>query len=427
MGEIRKRCGIWWVRYVNDGHWCEESSHSTERRIAEQLLQTREVAALNAMCGTAGAGHRPNILIAPDGRTPGIALNPRQTAALLTAVCAFVRRYVVLSDDQAVAATLWAAHTHAIEAADCTPYLHVTAATKRAGKTRLLDVLEPLVPRPWRTDRVSAAVLVRKIDAEHSTLLLDESDAALTTGTAYAETLRGVLNSGYRRSGKVSLCAGGSGYRDFATFAARPLPGGQLPDTVADRSIPIRLQRRMVSEPVARWRDRESQAAAAPLATRLAQWARMAVPKLRIARPKLPAALDDRAADVWEPLLAIADRAGDEWPARARQSAEALSGRHEDPDPLVQLLGDIRAVLDQEHGAVIPTNVLLDRLVDAEDRPWSEWRRGHPLTARGLACLLGPLGVHPDRCDTPNGRCRGYRREAFQDAVARYLPHEASR
>ena len=272
MGHICQRGAIWWVHYYSHGRWHEESSHSRERRIAEQLLQTREVEALNAMCGAAGAGHRPNTPIAPDGSTPSIALNPRQTAALLAAVCAFVRRYVVVSDDQAVAATLWAAHTHAIEAADCTPYLHVTAATKRAGKTRLLDVLEPLVPRPWRTDRVSAAVLVRKIDAEHSTLLLDESDAALTTGTAYADTLRGVLNSGYRRSGKVSLCAGGIGYRDFATFAAKAVAGiGQLPDTVADRSIPIRLQRRMASEPVARWRDRESQAAAAPLAAWLTQ------------------------------------------------------------------------------------------------------------------------------------------------------------
>ena len=162
MGHICKRGAIWWVHYYRHGRWHEESSHSRERHMAEHLLQTREVAQLNAMCGAVGAAPRPNIPIAPDGDTPGITLTPVHTAPLLTAVCGFVRRYVVLSDDQSVAATLWAAHTHAIEAADCTPYLHVTAATKRAGKTRLLDVLEPLVPRPWRTDRVSAAVLVAR-------------------------------------------------------------------------------------------------------------------------------------------------------------------------------------------------------------------------------------------------------------------------
>ena len=105
MGHICQRGAIWWVHYYSHGRWHEESSHSSERAEAEQLLQTREVAALSAMCGAAGAAPRPNIPIAPDGRTPSIALNPRQTAALLTAVCAFVRRYVVLSDDQAVAAT----------------------------------------------------------------------------------------------------------------------------------------------------------------------------------------------------------------------------------------------------------------------------------------------------------------------------------
>lgn len=55
-----------------------------------------------------------------------------------------------------------------------------------------------------------------------------------------------------------------------------------------------------------------------------------------------------------------------------------------------------------------------------------EWRRGRPLTARGLACLLEPLGIHPDRCDTPTGRLRGYRLDAFRDAIARYLPSHAS-
>ena len=104
-------------------------------------------------------------------------------AGLLDEVAAFIRQYVVMTESQAVAVTLWIAHTHAIEAADATPYLHITAATKRAGKTRLLEVLDLLVARPWLTGRVSAAVLPRKIDKEQPTLLLDESDAALGAGT----------------------------------------------------------------------------------------------------------------------------------------------------------------------------------------------------------------------------------------------------
>ncbi len=291
-------------------------------------------------------------------------------------------------------------------------------------------MLETIVHNPWRTDRVSAAVLVRKIDAEHPTLLLDESDAALNKGTDYSEALLGLLNSGYRRGGKSSICVGhgaSAACRDFSTFAAKAIAGiGRLPDTLADRSIPIMLRRRMVSEPVQRWRERDSRAEAAPIADRLARWARCALPSLRTARPTLPDRLDDRAADVWEPLLAIADSAGANWGVRARQGAEALRGAAEDTDIVVELLRDIHEVLRTHPGDVIATSVLLDRLVEAEERPWSEWRRGHPLTARGLACLLEPLGVHPDRCDTPSGRLRGYRRDAFRDAIARYLPPQAS-
>jgi hypothetical protein len=42
----------------------------------------------------------------------------------------------------------------------------------------LANVLETLAARAWLTGRVSAAALVRKVDAERPTLLLDESDAA---------------------------------------------------------------------------------------------------------------------------------------------------------------------------------------------------------------------------------------------------------
>lgn len=352
--------------------------------------------------------------------------NAMDLTHLLGRVEEYIRRYVVLSDDQALAVTLWVAHTHTIGAADCTPYLHITAATKRAGKTRLLEVLEPIVARPWKTDRVSAAVLVRKIDAEQPTLLLDESDAALRVTSEYSEALRGLLNSGYRRGGKSSLCVGlGANitYRDFSTFAPKAIAGiGQLPDTVADRSIHIVLRRRMASEPVARWREREGHAEAAPLADDLVRWSELALPALEDARPALPDGLDDRATDVWEPLLAIADRAGGAWPAGARRAAEALSGTVDDTDIVVELLLDIREILSEADSDVIASKTLLEQLVALEDRPWGEWRRGQELTARGLARLLGPLGICPNRHETLSGRLRGYRRDAFRDAMARYLP-----
>jgi uncharacterized protein DUF3631 len=217
-------------------------------------------------------------------------------------------------------------------------YLHVTSATKRAGKTRLLEVLEPLVARPWLTQRVSAAALVRKIDAERPTLLLDESDTAFKGDKDYAEALRGLLNSGYRRSGHATICVGQGGNitsKDFSTFSPKAIAGiGELPDTVADRAIAIALRRRVKdgTEPCARWRERDGQAEAAPLHQQLVAWAGDHVlEQLREARPDLPAGSGDRQADCWEPLLAIADVAGGEWPARSRRAAVTLAGTSRTP------------------------------------------------------------------------------------------------
>jgi hypothetical protein len=346
----------------------------------------------------------------------------------LHAIDAFIRQYVVLSPEQAIVVTLWVAHTHAIHAFDCTPYLQITSATKRAGKTRLLEVLEPLVARPWLTGRTSAAVLVRKTDAEQPTLLLDESDAAFGGDKDYSEALRGILNSGYRRSGKASLCVGQGAnltYKDFRTFGAKAIAGiGELPGTIADRAIPIQLRRRRTDEPCARWREREGHVEAAPLRQQLAAWAaRTAVlEQLHEARPALPALDDDRKAEVLEPLVAIAQLAGGPWADRAGKAALALAGAVEDTDIVVELLRDLSATLLASGPTLVTTKDILAELTALEDRPWATWRHDKPMTGRALARLLGPLGIHPMSART----VRGYRADAFSDAIARYVPFNVS-
>jgi len=70
----------------------------------------------------------------------------RPPAQLLDNVAAFIRRFVHLPAAQAAIVTLWVVHTHALTLAVTTPYLAITSAEKRSGKTRLLEVLELLVP-----------------------------------------------------------------------------------------------------------------------------------------------------------------------------------------------------------------------------------------------------------------------------------------
>jgi hypothetical protein len=349
-------------------------------------------------------------------------------AALLGEVSALLRRFVVMTPAQARVVALWVVHTHTIGAAEATPYLAITSAEKRSGKTRLLEVLDLLVARPWFTGRTTAAVLPRKIDADGPTLLLDESDAAFGGNKEYAEALRGVLNSGHRRGGKTTVCVGQGAnitFKDFSVFSAKAIAGiGKLPDTVADRAIPIRLERRAPDERVDRFRRREVEPQAQQLRQRLNALTEVAEALLEDAHPALPDELDDRAWDGVEPLLAIAELAGGDWPVATRAACvELYGGRQiEDESTGVQLLADIREVFGDDDR--LSTRDLLDRLNDLDESPWCEWF-GKALTSRGLAKLLDRYGIKSRKVrfeEGARGTRQGFKREQFEDTWNRYVP-----
>src|SRR5829696_8307860 len=230
-----------------------------------------------------------------EGHPVPLALDGRlmnDTAELLDAVSHFVGAYVVLPESQLCAVTLWTLHTHSFGAADCTPYIHITSAEKASGKTRLLEALELVVAKPWLTGRVTPAVLGRKIHAEHPTLLLDETDATFGGDPEFGQVLRGLLNTGYRRGGKSSVCVGQGAnisYVDLDTFAPKALAGlGDLPDTVASRSIRIALKRKAPGEDVERFRRREAIEISEPLHQWAVDWGARFVDALALARPLLP-------------------------------------------------------------------------------------------------------------------------------------------
>ena len=145
---------------------------------------------------------------------------------------------------------------------------------------------------------------------------------------------------------------------------------------MADRTIEIALKRKAAGETVARFRRREVAEAAEPLHQALDALASYHVDALAEARPELPDELDDRAQDAWEPLLAIADLAGGEWPTLTRRAALALSdGRatsSEDSDRL-QLLGDVRDILDRLGCGRILTADLITELARDDESLWTEW------------------------------------------------------
>lgn len=364
------------------------------------------------------------ICIAPEWTPPA----PEDGSALLKDIVAFIRTYVILSEAQAVVSGLWILHTHAFEAAENTPYLQICSAEKQSGKTRLLEVLEPLILNPWLTGRVTAAVLARKIDAQSPTLLLDETDAAFGGDEEYSETLRSVLNTGHRRGGVASCCVGQGlniGFKDFNTFCPKALAGiGKLPDTIADRSIPIRLERRARSEVVTRFRRRKVTGAGRMFYERAAAWAQQHVPALKNAEPDLPDELSDRQQDCAEPLVVIADTLGGDWPERARSALlELFKTGQQEQSRGVELLKDIQVIFDEQVTDRLASETLVQKLVEIETSPWGEWNRGKGLTKIQLARLLRPFEIAPRTIRLEaGGTARGYHRDQFSEAWERYLP-----
>jgi hypothetical protein len=358
--------------------------------------------------------------------TPGPTNDEYETAALLEDVRNFICRFVLISDPQATALCLFTLYSYAAEQFECAPYLQVTSAEKRSGKSRLLELLALVVSRPWLTSRTSAAALVRKLNSGHPTLLLDESDAAFSGEREYAEALRGVLNAGHRKGGKASLCVGRScdiKVVDFDVFGPKVIAGiGRLPDTVADRAIPIQLLRKRPSENVERFRPRLIAQDAADLRDRLTQWAtegRLEI--LRRAFPKLPEALSDRQQDVAEPLLAVADLAGGEWGIAGRKALIDLYGGTAAADDSlgVKLLSDIRVAFDGRDR--LGSKELIALLVEMEGSPWPEFNKGRELTANTLARLLRRFEIAPRTIRGETDTSKGYLRAFFEDAWSRYL------
>jgi hypothetical protein len=347
-------------------------------------------------------------------------------ATLLDDLAAFLGRFVAFPTDRhKVAVALWVVHAHALDAFESTPRLAFLSAEKQSGKTRALEVLELLCPTARHASSLTAAALFRLVASERPTLLFDEVDTIFGPSATQHEELRGLLNAGHRRGAVAFRCVGDpSNMRvdSFPAFAAVALAGlGDLPDTILDRSILIRMRRRAPDETVEAFRRRYVMPVAEVLRSRLAGWAADVAGELAVAEPPMPPGVTDRPADCWEALLAIADRAGRDWPERAREAAIALIGERQNADPSlgIRLLGDLRAVFGEQ--AKMRTSELVDALCAIEESPWGDLR-GKPMDARGLARRLKPYGIRPSDHRFAEGTAKGYERSDFADSWRRYLP-----
>jgi Protein of unknown function (DUF3631) len=346
-------------------------------------------------------------------------------ARLLDDLAGVITRHVGLPEGGADAVALWAVHTHALDAAAMTPLLAITSPTPECGKSTLLGLVGKLALSPLPASNITPAAVFRAIEKWRPTLLIDEADTFLRDNNE----LRGVLDSGHGRDSAFVVRTVGDDHepRHFSTWAAKAIALiGDLPATLASRSIHVEMRRLASSETVEPLRfDKASHLS--PLARMAARWAADNIDALKESDPIMPEGFANRRADNWRALLAIADRVGAQWPERARQAASLLDRPDAGQTTGLMLLADIRSLFDQRGDDRLSSAEIVEYLGSLDGRPWPEFGRSHkPITANQLARLLKPFKVFTSTIRQGTTTAKGYALADFIEAFSRYLPPEPS-
>ncbi|MYS24681.1 Protein of unknown function [Streptomyces sp. DvalAA-14] len=356
-------------------------------------------------------------------------------ATLLDEIEGFHRRFNAFPTQAAyVAVVLWNAHSHLLDCFDSTPRLAFLSPEPGSGKTRGLEICGTLVPNPMAAVNASPAALFRAVSMESGrpTILFDEIDTVFGPKAGDNEELRGLINAGHRRIGVSYRCVSVGDQQvvqPFPVYAAVAMAGlGWLPDTILHRSVVIRMRRRAPNEHVEAFRARIHEPEGHELRDRLAAWADAVRDRVAGAFPAMPEGVNDRPADVWEPLLAVADAAGGTWPDRARNACvELVTAAAEGSKASlgIGLLTDLRTVFNGADR--MPTAQIVAALTDMDEAPWADVD-GKPLNSRLLSKHLAeyvtadnqPIKARNIRLG--GGVVKGYYATDLRDAWARYCP-----
>jgi hypothetical protein len=288
-----------------------------------------------------------------------------------------------------------------------------------------------LVPNPVEAINVSVAYLFRKVGSEDGppTILFDEIDTVFGPKAKENEETRALLNAGHRRGAVAGRCVVKGKIvetEEIPAYCAVALAGlGWLPDTLLSRSVIIRMRRRLPGEHVEPYRHRVHAHEGHQLRDALATWAANVVSDLAKSYPAMPEGVEDRDADVWESLLAVADSIGGEWPKRARGAAVSLvsAAKAAEPSLGIKLLADLQAVFGVTE--VMTTTTILNALHNLPESPWNDLK-GKPINDRGLAVRLRQYGIGSKQVRVGEVTLKGYTRSDFFDVWRRYVPPPSS-
>jgi len=350
---------------------------------------------------------------------------PVSLSELLTDISCKIKNCVVLSSDhEANAISLWVIFTYCIDAVSFAPILNITSPEKRCGKSTLASLLTRLVYKPIAASNISTAAIFRTIEKWSPTLIIDESDSFLSLN----EETRGILNSGHSRDLAYTIRCTGKNHepKRFKTWCAKIIAGiGNIPETIADRSIIIKLKRKLVEDKIQSFR-RYSTVEINELVSKCVRFKEDALEQIKNISVSLPESLNDRVNNNWEPLFSIANMAGDEWLKRASEAAIYLSKKeNESLSAGVELLQDIKTIFDTKNLIEgIYTHELISELCSDLEAPWATYNRGKPLTPRQLAKKLKEFNICSKDMRLPpySKNLKGYTLKDFEEPFTRYIP-----
>ena len=337
--------------------------------------------------------------------------------ALLTEIQSVIRSHVILSAQEVLAVALWIMLTYVFRAFRVCPRLLISSPEKRCGKTTLLETIQTMCFRGLAAANISAASLFRGLEAWSPTLLIDEADTFLHGN----DELRGILNSGHTKSTAFVIRTVGDEHepKRFSTFA--PIAIGMIKrpaDTLLDRSIVIRLQRKLGTDPVTSL-PLEAENEYLSIRQKCLRWAEDNIDELKGDRELTTADIgNDRARDNWIPLTAIAQQC-DLLP-EAQSACRQLTLK-EDDSLTVALLADIQQIFREENKDKLPSKTLVKKLIAIEERPWAEYSRGKPLTQNKLADLFKDFDVHTHQAKVGAKNLKHYLLSDLKPLFERYL------
>ena len=270
------------------------------------------------------------------------------------------------------------------------------------------------------------------------TLLIDEAD----TNLRGKDDLTGILNAGYTKptafvwricydaahgmeeggqeaEGGAGMPSSGGRVARYSCWCPKAIAAiGHLHPTLASRCIVIRMQRKTAGEECERLKRLE----ATELRRKCARFVADHGAEIARAEPQIPQGLTNRAADIWEPLLALADLAGGRWPGLAREAAKGLTARAQGYSPTGALLLDILLVFVASKRGQVFSREVVEGLLRCGERPWTELRKGKPVTEAWLAQQLRPYDIRPRTIRIGEDVGRGYVEADFTETFRRYIP-----